>query len=319
VGRVLVTGAAGFIAGHLARQLLERGEHVVGLDNFDPYYSPDIKRRNVARLSAHPRFAFCEGDVRDARAISTLVRENEIDRIVHLAALAGVRASIERAADYQAVNVGGAISLLDAARATGVGQFVFISTSSVYGAGTPVPFAESAAADRPLAPYPASKRAAEMLAYAYHNLFGLNVTCLRLFTVYGPHVRPDMMLYQVAESATTGREVVMFGDGKMRRDWTYVSDIVAGIVAALDRPLGYDILNLGRGEPVLLADFVAAVEQLAGRQANIVRRPTPASEPPITFADITRARRLLAYEPRVSVNQGLSLFWEWYGAASRES
>jgi UDP-glucuronate 4-epimerase len=319
VGRVLVTGAAGFIGGHLARRLMERGEQVVGLDNFDPYYSPDLKRRNVAQLAADPHFTFQELDIRQAEAVLRLAQEQEVDRIAHLAALAGVRASIERAADYQSVNVGGTISLLDAARAVGVKQFVLASTSSVYGSGTPAPFVESAAADEPLAPYPASKRGAELMAHAYHNLFGLHITCLRLFTAYGPRVRPDMMLYQVAESATRGKEVVMFGDGEMRRDWTYVADIVEGILAALDRPLGYQVLNLGRGEPVLLADFVRAVERLAGRPANLVHRPAPPSEPPLTYADISKARRLLGYDPKVSVDEGLALFWEWYASASRES
>jgi UDP-glucuronate 4-epimerase len=317
VGSVLVTGAAGFIGGHLASLLLGRGERVAGLDNFDPYYSPAIKRANVSRLAGAPGFFFAELDIRDGEGVRGLVREQGVDRIVHLAALAGVRASIERAGDYQAVNLGGTINLLDAAREAGVAQFVLASTSSVYGADTPVPFVESASADRPLAPYPASKRAAEMMAYTYHNLFGLNVTCVRLFTVYGPRVRPDMMLYKVAESALRGTEVTMFGEGEMRRDWTYVDDIANGLALALEWPLGYEVINLGRGQPVLLADFVSAIEQLAGRPANIVRRPAPLTEPPITFADISKARRVLGYEPRVSVGEGLARFWEWYSAERR--
>lgn len=316
MGAILVTGAAGFVGGHVAELLLKRGERVLGLDNFDPYYSPEIKRRNAARLAFYPDFTLHEMDVRQAERVMGLARAQDVDRMVHLAALAGVRASVERAADYQAVNVGGTINLLDAARATGVKQFVLVSTSSVYGATAPIPFLENDAADRPLAPYPATKRAAELMAHAYHNLFGLSVTCVRLFTAYGPRVRPDMLLYLVAESTARGTEVTLFGDGDMRRDWTFVGDIADGIVAALDRPLGYEVINLGRGEPMLLADFVRATEQLAGRPARIVRRPAPPSEPSITFADIGKARRLLDYDPRVSVAEGLGLFWEWFEAES---
>ncbi|MBI3763222.1 MAG: NAD-dependent epimerase/dehydratase family protein [Chloroflexi bacterium] len=314
MGAVLVTGAAGFIGGHVAELLLKRGERVVGLDNFDPYYSPEIKRRNAARLTLFPAFSLHEMDIRQARSVMNLIRAQGVDRIVHLAALAGVRASIERAAEYHEVNVGGTVIIMDAARKVGVKQFVLASTSSVYGATERIPFVESDPADRPLAPYPATKRAAELMANAYHNLFGLNVTCVRLFTAYGPRVRPDMMLYLVAESAARGNEVTMFGDGDMRRDWTYVSDIAAGIVAALDRPLGYEVINLGRGEPVLLADFVRLIEKLAGSPARIVHRPAPPSEPPITFADIAKARQWLDYDPQVSVEEGLGLFWEWFSS-----
>ena len=317
MGAILVTGAAGFIGGHVVELLVARGEHVVGLDNFDPYYSPEIKRRTAARLTRHGNFALHEMDIRQAELVRGLVREQGVDRIIHLAALAGVRASIERAAEYHEVNVGGTIRLLDAAREAGVSQFVLASTSSVYGASTRVPFVESDAADRPLAPYPASKRAAELMAYAYNNLFGVSVTCVRLFTVYGPRVRPDMMLYLVADAALRGGQVTMFDGGEMRRDWTYVGDIAAGIIAALDRPSGFEIMNLGRGEPVILSDFVRRIEQLAGAPARIVRLPAPPSEPPITFADIGKARRLLGYEPRVSVAEGLELFWEWFARDQR--
>jgi UDP-glucuronate 4-epimerase len=318
VSAILVTGAAGFIGSHVAEALLERGEQVVGLDNFDAYYDPGIKRRNAARLAQRSGFSMHELDIREAERVDGLVREQRVDRIVHMAALAGVRASIERAADYQSVNLAGTIALLDAARRAGVAQFILASTSSVYGSSTPVPFSETAAADQPLAPYPASKRAAEMMVYAYHHLFGLNASCVRLFTAYGPRVRPDMMLHLVAESALRGREVTLFGEGALRRDWTYVTDIVTGILGALDRPLGYEIFNLGRGEPVLLLDFVHSVERLAGRAANLVQRPAPPSEPAITYADISKARRLLDYQPVVGMEEGLLRFWEWFLKDARD-
>lgn len=312
MGAVLVTGAAGFVGSHVCELLLGRGERVVGVDNFDPYYDPQIKRRTAAALAKQPDFRLRELDICDAPALTDVVRAEGIDRVVHLAALAGVRASIPRAAEYARVNLGGTVNVLEAARAVEARQVVFASTSSVYGATTRIPFVEDDVADRPLAPYPATKRAAELMAHAYHNLFGLNVSCVRLFTAYGPRVRPDMMLYLVAESAVRGSAVTMFGDGEMRRDWTFVGDIARGIVSALDRPLGYEVFNLGRGEPVLLADFVRLIEGLAGRPAHVVHRPAPPSEPPITFADIGKARRLLDYRPAVPIEAGLERFWEWF-------
>jgi len=310
---ILVTGAAGFIGSHLAERLCRRGDSVIGLDNFNDYYDPARKRANAARLEAYSNFKMVEADVRDRERMFALVPAEGITAIAHLAAMAGVRNAVAHPDLYVNVNLNGTQNLLDAARASGtVGNFVFASTSSVYGNTTQIPFVETDPCDRPLQPYAAAKRAAEILGYSYHHLFGQNFTVLRFFTVYGPNGRPDMMAYLLADSIYRGREVPLYDGGQMYRDWTFVDDITAGIAAAIDRPLGYEVINLGRGEPVLLKDFVELMEELSGRKANLVPMPRLAADFVLNQADISKARRLLGYDPRVSVVDGVRRFWEWY-------
>ena len=310
--KILVTGAAGFIGSHLAEKLLKRGDEVVGLDNFDDYYDPAKKRANERRLNGYPAFTMVEGDVRDRQGMFDIFAREQFAAVAHLAALAGVRNAVKYPEQYVAVDYNGTQHLMDAARAKEVGNFVFASTSSVYGATEQIPFVETDPCDRPLQPYAAAKRAAEILGYSYHYLFGLNFTAIRFFTVYGPNGRPDMMAYKLADSITKGREVPLYNGGQMYRDWTYVGDITDGVVAALDRPLGYEIINLGRGEPVLLNDFVEMMEALAGAKANLVDTPKPAADVERTYAHIGKAQSLLAYDPQVSVDEGVRRFWEWY-------
>ena len=310
---ILVTGAAGFIGSHLAERLCRRGDTVVGLDNFNDYYDPARKRANAARLSAFPNFRMVEADVRDREWMFSLLADEGITAVAHLAAMAGVRNAVLHPDVYVNVNLNGTQNLLDAARAGGtVGNFVFASTSSVYGNTEQIPFVESDACDRPLQPYAAAKRAAEILGHAYHHLYGLNFTVLRFFTVYGPNGRPDMMAYLLADSLYKGKEIPLYDGGEMYRDWTFVDDITAGIAAALDRPLGYEIINLGRGEPVLLRRFVGIMEELSGRKATLVPMPRLAADFVRNEADISKARRLLGYNPQVSVDEGVRRFWEWY-------
>lgn len=310
---ILVTGAAGFIGSHLAERLCRRGDDVIGLDNFNDYYDPARKRANEIRLNTYPNFRMIEADIRDRERVFTVIAEHNITAIAHLAAMAGVRNAISHPDLYVNVNLNGTQNLLDAARATGdVANIVFASTSSVYGNTTQIPFVETDPCDRPLQPYAAAKRAAEILGYSYHHLFGLNFTTLRFFTVYGPNGRPDMMAYLLADSVMKGKEIPLYDNGQMYRDWTFVDDTVSGIVAALDRPLGYEIINLGRGEPVLLKDFVEIVEELSGRKANVVPTPRLAADFVRNEADISKARRLLDYNPSVSVAEGVGRFWEWY-------
>lgn len=312
----LVTGAAGFIGSHTAETLLSRGDHVVGLDNLNDYYDPARKRENLAevRTSAPEgaRFDFVEGDLRDRALLESLFRTRRFDAVIHLAAMAGVRASVEDPWLYYDVNLTGTLNLLDRAVREGKPNFVLASTSSAYGATEQVPFVETDPADRPLAPYPASKRAAELLGHSYHHLHGIDFTALRFFTVYGPRGRPDMMAYKVLDSIFLGRDVPLYNGGNMHRDWTFVSDIVSGIVAAADRRLGYEVVNLGRGEPVLLSDFVQWIEELAGARARLVETPMMDADVKYTYADITKARRLLGYDPKVSVRDGVARFWAWY-------
>jgi UDP-glucuronate 4-epimerase len=295
--------------------LLARGDEVVGLDSFDAYYDPALKHRNLRRaLAGDPsRFTLIEGDVRDVTLVQRLCTERGFDAIVHLAALAGVRASIGNAHDYFDVNVQGSIGLLDAARDHAVRNFVFASSSSVYGSTTASAFLETDPCDRPLAPYPASKRAVELLGYSYHHLHALNFTGLRFFSVYGPRCRPDLMAHQLLTSLVHGRTIELYG-ADLRRDFTYIDDIVAGIVSAVDRPLGYELINLGRGEPILLLDFIQTLEQLSGARAHLRNAPKPSADASHTCADIAKARRLLAYAPATSLRDGLSKLWAWYSS-----
>ena len=277
--KVLVTGAAGFIGSHVAGRLLDRGDTVAGLDNFDAYYSPARKRRTVAMLSSNTRFTMHEADVRDQDAVAEICASGGFDVVVHLAAMANVRYSIERAPLYTDVNVRGTVNLLEASRQAGISHFVFASTSSVYGRTEALPFREDDPLGRPLAPYPATKIAGEVMGHAYHTLFGISFTALRFFSVYGPRGRPDMMPYIITDSIVNDRTFMLYAAGEMYRDWTFVDDVVSGVVAAVDRPLGYEIVNLGRGEPVRMADFVTLVEELVGKPALMTTPQAPASEP----------------------------------------
>jgi UDP-glucuronate 4-epimerase len=295
--------------------LLARGDDVVGLDSFDRYYDPALKRRNLrnALAAGADRFALVEGDVRDTQLVKRVCSENAFDAILHLAALAGVRASIGEAQEYFSVNVQGSIGLLDAARDSKVGNFVFASSSSVYGASEASAFVETDPCDRPLAPYPASKRAVELLGHSYNHLHGLSFTGLRFFSVYGPRCRPDLMQHQLLTSIAHGRTIELFG-GDLRRDFTFIDDIVAGVLAAIDRPLGYELVNLGRGEPVSLGDFIQTLEQLSGARAHLRSAPRPSADARHTCADIGKARRLLDYAPKTSLKDGLRQLWQWYSS-----
>lgn len=308
----LVTGGAGFIGGHVAEALLQRGDRAVIIDNFNDYYDPAIKRRNAERLRHFDNCVIMEGDIRERSLVEGLYAEYGITHVAHLAAMAGVRESVQQARLYMDVNVSGTLNLLEASKAAKIKQFVLASTSSVYGKTEILPFVETDSADRPLAAYPASKRAAELLAHTYHNLVDMPVTALRFFNVYGPAGRPDMMPWRLMEATQTGEEIRLFNGGDIHRDWTYIADTVQGVVAALDRPLGYEIINLGCGAPISLKDFVEIIEEYAGKHINTVSVPTPQSDPPITFCDNSKARELLGFAPSVSVREGLQRTWEWY-------
>ena len=309
---ILVTGAAGFIGSTLTETLLKRGEHVIAIDNFNDYYDPVRKRANVAPFQNHPKLYFYEQDICDAAAIQQIFAKHKPRSVAHLGAYGGVRYSIGRAELYTQVNIVGTVNLLEAARLNDTEIFVFASTSSVYGHTTQLPFIETDPCNLPLAPYPASKKAGEVMGHTYTNLHNMNFTALRFFSVYGPRGRPDMMPFMVTDRIVKGEEIKLFDAGQMKRDWTYVDDIVGGITAALERPLGYEIINLGRGEPILMADFVEIIEDLTGKKAVLSTPPAPASEPKITYANIDKARQLLDYNPQTSVVDGLARLWAWY-------
>lgn len=309
---ILLTGAAGFVGSRLARALLARGDRVIGLDNLNDYYPLVHKRRHLADLIASgDRFTFEQMELSDVAGLQRLMQTHRPTAVAHLAAMAAVRYSVQHPLLYGTVNVQGSMNVMDAARHAGNVRVVMASTGSVYGASTPVPFVETAAADRPLAPYPASKRSMELMAHSFHHVFKLPVTILRFFNVYGPHGRPDMMPWQWTRMILRGEPLTLYNGGRLKRDWTYVDDIVAGFIAALDRPMGYEILNLGCSRPVENLEFVRTLERLLGREAKIVEAPCPPSEPLITYADISKARRLLGYEPKVNVEEGLARFIRW--------
>jgi UDP-glucuronate 4-epimerase len=312
MSKILVTGGAGFIGSHTTEALLDRGDDVVCLDNFNDYYSPQRKRANVAPLMGRPGYALVEGDIRDQDVLEALFQAHRPTRVVHIAAMAGVRYSIQHPGLYESVNVRGTLNVLEMARRYDVENMVFASTSSIYGARQQVPFCEDDRVDWPVSPYAATKRACELLAYTYHHLHGLNFAALRFFTVYGPRGRPDMAPYLFTEAVFRGTELKMFGDGSSSRDYTYIEDIVQGIVSAIDRSLGYEIINLGNNRTVLLRDFIALVEDLVGRKANVVQHPMPPGDVPRTCADISKAQRLLGYDPQTSFEEGMACFVDWY-------
>jgi len=311
--KVLVTGAAGFIGSRLSKALLSRGDEVVGFDNFDPYYSVSLKKRHLADLTGR-NFRFVTGDLRDEEAVKALFKAESFEAVAHVAAMAAVRYSVQFPLLYGQVNVQGTAHLLDAARLTSKPRCVLASTGSVYGSDTPIPFSETASAALPLAPYPASKRAMELFAHSFAHLYGLPTTVLRFFNVYGPHGRPDMMPWQWTTKIARGEPLTLFNGGRMKRDWTYIDDIVAGFMAALDAGLQWEIINLGCGRPVENLRFVQILEEILGKPAKMIDAPCPPSEPLVTFADISKARRLLGYEPKTEVEVGLRGFVEWFQA-----
>jgi UDP-glucuronate 4-epimerase len=310
--RYLVTGGAGFIGSHLAEALLARGDEVICVDNFNDYYSPARKRRNVASALALPGYTLVEADIRDDAALDAAFAAHRPDKVAHIAAMGSISYSVRNPKLYEEVNIRGTLNVLDAARRHAARGLVLASTSSIYGRTDKIPFVETDSTDRPLAPYPASKKADEVLAAAYSTSYGLPCVCVRFFNVYGPRGRPDMTPYLFTDAIAHDRPITLYDGGRPRRDWTYVDDIVAGVVAALDGDFSYEIFNLGRGQPVLMSDFVAIIERLVGKRAQIVDAPLPANEASVTYADVGKAQRLLGYSPRVSVEQGMTRFWQWY-------
>lgn len=312
--RILVTGVAGFIGSHTAEALLLRGDRVVGIDNFNAFYSPDLKRRNVAAVAktGGGRFRLVEGDITDERVLDALFAHERFDAIVHLAAWAGVRPSIQHPEVYVDTNVRGTLNLLERARRHGIDRFVFASSSSVYGGRIEVPFRETDPVDRPISPYAATKKAGEVLCYTWHHLHGLHVSVLRYFTVYGPRQRPEMAIHRFATLLSRGEAVPMYGDGSSARDYTYVDDIVQGTVAALDRCQGYEIYNLGESRTTTLRALIEMLADALGVPARVRPEPEQPGDVPITYADVSKARAKLGYEPSVPIEEGIRRFVEWF-------
>jgi UDP-glucuronate 4-epimerase len=315
--RVLVTGAAGFIGYHVSRQLLARGDEVIGVDNLNAYYDPQLKRDRLAQLTIYPRFKFSLLDLADPHATDALLAAGQIDVTVHLAAQAGVRYSQEAPQSYAASNVVGTLNVLEACRARGRHHLVFASSSSVYGESTKFPVAESADVIHPVSLYAATKMASELMAYSYVDQYEIAATGLRLFTVYGPWGRPDMAVFKFTDAILTGRPVDLYAGGVLRRDFTFVDDIAQGIVGAVDHPPTeggpqFRAYNLGRGEPASVIDLLTEIERSLGTRATRRSLPPQIGDVDVTFADIRAARAEIGYRPSVSLGGGIPRFVDWY-------
>ena len=313
---VVVTGGAGFIGGHLTHRLLRDGMYVTVVDNFDPFYDPAIKRAGLAGVRSNPRFRLLEADVTETDRLVDALEGRPVDAVVHLAAKAGVRPSIEAPMAYQHTNVGGTQSMLEVARRLDVRAFLFGSSSSVYGDAAPVPFTETDPVAAPISPYAATKRAGELLAHTYHHLYDLSVHCLRFFTVYGPRQRPDLAIHKFARLMTAGQPIPMYGDGSTRRDYTYVDDIVDGVCRSLARACRvapeFEVFNLGGSDTTALSALIQLIGDAVGETPVIEQRPMQPGDVTCTYADISKATRMLGYRPRTPLADGLRAFGEWF-------
>jgi UDP-glucuronate 4-epimerase len=319
--RILVTGAAGFIGSHLCERLLSSGHDLIAIDNFNDFYDPGLKRSNIGQVARSAAtggrdFILCEGDIRDDAFIAALFEQEKPEAVIHLAAAAGVRPSIEKPLFYEAVNVRGAMNLLEAAKTSGVRPFIFASSSSVYGNNPKSPFAESDPVDNPISPYAATKKAGELICHTYHHLYRMNIACLRFFTVYGPRQRPDLAINKFTRLIDEGKPIPFFGDGTTSRDYTYIADIVDGVGKALDWVCGdgcrYDIFNLGESQPVDLSRLVAVIEEALGKKAVIERLPMQPGDVARTCADLAKSAAILGYRPATAFEDGIREFVRWY-------
>jgi UDP-glucuronate 4-epimerase len=314
---MLVTGGAGFIGSHLCERLLSDGMRVIGLDNFDAFYDPKIKIKNVEAIARRfpDLFDLVTGDIRNPEQVKGILQKNKVDFVVHLAARAGVRPSIAKPLLYQDVNIRGTIVLLEACKEHGVENFVFASSSSVYGENQRVPFSEKDLDIQPISPYGATKRAGELLCYSYHHLYRMNIACLRIFTAYGPRQRPEMAIHKFTRLIDRGEKIPMYGDGSSRRDYTYVDDLIDGILGVINYHKGFEIYNLGESQTTSLRKLIRLIEEALGKKANIETMEFQPGDVSVTYANITKAKRKLKYQPKVKMKEGIQRFVEWYKRA----
>ena len=309
----LVTGGAGFIGSHVCERLLRDGHKVWAFDDLNDFYDPQIKRRTLAELAAlNLPFTFVHGDLTDVGAVNKIFAATKFDQVIHLAARAGVRPSLEQPALYQRVNVEGTVNILEAARKTGCKKITIASSSSVYGVNAKVPFSESDPIFSAVSPYAASKLACEALGHTWHHIYKMDVAMLRFFTVYGPRQRPDLAIHKFTALIDAGQPIPVFGDGSTARDHTHISDILEGIIACTQREFGFEIFNLGESQTVKLSGLISLIENALGKKAVIDRQPLQLGDVPITFADVSKARRMLGYQPQVKVEKGIPLFVDWF-------
>ena len=319
MNNILITGGAGFIGSHLVDHLLAQGLwRVTVVDDFNDFYDPSIKLENVKSHRSNPNFELVEADIRDPAALRRAFTETNFECIVHLAARAGVRPSLKEPHLYLETNVNGAMNLLELARSSGTKQFIFDSSSSVYGLNNKVPFSEDDPIFNPISPYAATKAAGELICHSYAHLYGMRIVCLRFFTVYGARQRPDLAIHKFAKLISAGKPIPVFGDGTTRRDYTYIDDIIAGVRAAIDyHQSKYEIINLGESRTVELRELISLLEDALGHRAEIDWQPSQPGDVPQTFADITKARRLLGYNPQTQIEDGIKRFVEWFRDGTR--
>jgi len=309
---ILVTGGAGFIGSHICERLLESGNRIICIDNFNDFYDPAIKESNIRGFACSSSFLLYRQDILNRSMLDEIFSENNISLVIHLAARAGVRPSIENASLYEEVNVRGTLNLLECCAKFGVKKFIFASSSSVYGGNKKIPFSETDNVDNPVSPYAATKKAGELLGYTYSNLYGISVFCYRFFTVYGPRQRPEMAIHKFTRAILTGSPLEIYGDGNSARDYTYIDDIVTAVTSNLENIKGYEIFNLGNSKPVKLLELVKIIEAAAGRNAVLRHTGIQKGDVKITFADILKAGKMLKYNPKTDIEKGIGKFINWY-------
>jgi UDP-glucuronate 4-epimerase len=310
--QVLITGIAGFIGSHLGEKLIATGHTVIGIDNFDPFYPRRFKENNLDTLKSSDQFSFYEADLKDQEAVTNIFENHEIDVVIHLAAKAGVRPSIDYVKDYYDVNVNGTVILLECMRKRDVKKLIFASSSSVYGNNLKVPFSESDAVDNPISPYAATKKSGELLCHVYSHLYNFDITCLRFFTVFGPRQRPDLAIHKFTRLIDEHRPLPIYGDGSTARDYTYVDDIVQGIICAINKLGGFRIYNLGESRIISLNELIRAIEKALDKRAILDQHPLQPGDVQKTYADITKARDELGYDPKYDLEAGIQRFVSWY-------
>lgn len=309
---ILITGAAGFIGSHVSEHFIKDGDSVIGIDNFDDFYPIEFKESNIVELRKNPHFHFYKADIRDTKALNEIFCQNEVDMVIHLAAKAGVRPSIESIEQYYDVNVNGTISLLEAMRKNDVKKMLFASSSSVYGNNAKIPFAESDPVDNPISPYASTKKSGELLCHVYHHLYNFDITCLRFFTVHGPRQRPDLAIHKFTRLIDEGKPIPIYGDGCTSRDYTYIADIVEGIDCAVNHIKGYQIYNLGESNVITLNQLIKAIENNLDKNAIINRQPMQPGDVIKTYADISKAKSEIGYNPKYDFDTGIKEFVKWY-------
>lgn len=310
-GNIFVTGGAGFIGSNLIDKLLSSGHHVICLDNFDPFYDRKIKSGNLSEARKNQNFILIEGDIRNKEDVEKCLGLKPIDLVIHLAAKAGVRPSIDDPKSYYEVNVSGTLNILEAMRKYGVKRMLFASSSSVYGNNKKVPFSESDNVDNPISPYAATKKASELLCYTYHHLYGFDIFCLRFFTVYGPRQRPDLAIHKFTELALQGKEIPVYGNGLTARDYTYIEDILIGISGAMNQLKGYEIINLGSSKTISLNKMIEVLEKELHKKLKVINYPMQSGDVEITFADISKSTQLIGYNPQFNFEDGIKEFLKW--------